>query len=116
MENNRAPAPFTDCVFIKKGPQFFKVRYSEIDWVRSEKNYCTIVANGKRFLIKTSLKKIKTVLPPNAFIQIHKSFIIRLDSIERINFIANQVFTSDQAFPIGRNFKAALQQSVPFLK
>lgn len=102
--------------FIKKGNIFFKVKLTEIDWINSERNYCTVISKGKKYPIKTSLKKITQQLPKGAFFQIHKSYVVRMEGIESLDFVNNKLVVNNQVLPLGRSFKGKLQEILTFLK
>ena len=105
-----------DYIFIKKGNILFKIRLVEIDWINSEKNYCTVVSNGKKYPLKTSLRKIIAQLPKEDFFQIHKSYIVRLDNIESIDIATNKLIIKNTPLPLGRSFKVELLKKLDFLK
>lgn len=106
----------TEYIFIKKGNLLCKVLLSEIDWISSEKNYCTVISNGKKYPLKTSLRKIALQLPPKQFFQIHKSFIVRIDNIEQIDLVSNKVLLNGNDLPLGRTYKAGLLEQLGVLR
>lgn len=73
-------------------------------WVETKGNYSTIVTIEKKYIIKLSLRKISEQLNEH-FIQIHKSFIINMKLINRIDFRENNIYINEQPLPVSRNFK-----------
>ncbi len=105
-----------DYIFIKKGNLLCKVLLSEIDWINSEKNYCTVVSNGKQYPLKTSLRRIAQQLPKAHFFQIHKSYIVRMDNIENVDLLRNKVQINNTNLPLGRSYKSALIKELGILR
>jgi DNA-binding LytR/AlgR family response regulator len=53
------------------------------------------------------LSYVKTLLPENRFVRIHKSYLVALDSIERLQ--ANAVYVAGKTLPVGNTYKQSLQ-------
>ena len=57
-----------------------------------------------------SLKNIETILPPNRFPRVHKSYVISLSKVELIE--GNQVRIGEKFIPIGSNYKMEFEKLV----
>lgn len=63
-----------------------KVKYSDIIYIESMKDYIKIVRlNEKPLLVKQAISSLEEALPANLFLRIHRSFIICLDKIVAYN-------------------------------
>jgi len=78
--------PFSENhVLVKIGNQLRVIKFPEIICVLALKECSKIITNdGKRFVIRKSLKKWMEVLPAQSFMQIHRSTIINLDCVSKI--------------------------------
>ena len=94
-----------DHIFLKKNKKITKVFIKDIQFIKSDKNYCDIYTLDNYFTIKTSLRKVIKDFPLDLFIKVHKSYIINFSSIESIIPAANQIKLKTETIPIGRNFK-----------
>lgn len=90
--------------FIKSGYDLIKIVKQEILYLKSDTDYTEIVTLSKIHLSTDSLKNWLEKLE-DPFCQIHKSYIVNTNFIEKVT--AQQVFLSvqEQALPLGRAYK-----------
>ncbi len=84
-EKKSAPSDYGGHVMIKvKGtPKFIK--FSEIKYLQADEKYSwVILSNGEKMSVSRSLKEWEDTLPGNKFIRIHRSTIINIDYIEKL--------------------------------
>lgn len=72
-------------LLIKDNYQYVKVPLDEIFWFESDKNYVEVKTNAKKYLIRSSLKKLQENLPVNLFVKCNKQQIINLKKVESFN-------------------------------
>lgn len=96
----------SDTLFLNVDKTFHKVQFQDIFYVESERNYLTLVSKQQKLSFIGTLRTWKEKLPEPQFIQIHKSFVINKDHVEKIS--GNEVYIHDKRIPIGRTFKAKL--------
>ena len=102
--------------FLIKDKGLLKKVYSkEILYAESDWNYCVLVAEDKKFVLKMSLKKILKKLG-DSFLPIHKSYIVQFDKIEGIDTSANKVVVNGTPLPLGRTYKTNLLNRFNLLK
>lgn len=98
--------PTSEALFLNVDKTFHKIQFQEIFYVESERNYLTLVSKQHKLSFIGSLRTWKEKLPEHQFIQIHKSFVINKDHVDKIS--GNEVYIHDKRIPIGRTFKAKL--------
>ncbi|WP_298507993.1 LytTR family DNA-binding domain-containing protein [uncultured Kordia sp.] len=98
--------PSSDTLFLNVDKTFHKIQFQEIFYVESERNYLTLVSKQQKLSFIGTLRTWKEKLPEQQFIQIHKSFVINKDHVDKIS--GNEVYIHDKRIPIGRTFKAKL--------
>jgi two-component system LytT family response regulator len=94
-----------DFVFIKSGTDYFKLKTSEILYIRGTGNYLTFVTPKKEILSLLTMKKALDILPEK-FFRVHKSYIINFDHVDLID--NDEVRIKDTRIPIGDSFKESL--------
>ncbi|MBK7408443.1 MAG: response regulator, partial [Saprospirales bacterium] len=67
-----------DCLLIKAQGVYHRVLFTDIDFIQSEGNYCTIFTKDRRYALKTSLRQLLEGLPKDQFSQVHKSHAVQL--------------------------------------
>ncbi|AXG69354.1 transcriptional regulatory protein YpdB [Kordia sp. SMS9] len=98
--------PSSNTLFLNVDKTFHKVQFQDIFYVESERNYLTLVSKQQKLSFIGTLRTWKAKLPEPQFIQIHKSFVINKNHVEKIS--GNEVYIHDKRIPIGRTFKAKL--------
>lgn len=86
-----------------------RVFYDEILYLHSERNYCFIHTQERKFVIKRSLLKMRAYLD-NRFLRVHSSYLINADHIKKIETDSVQI--QNNKVPIGRSYKKAFLQFI----
>jgi DNA-binding LytR/AlgR family response regulator len=93
-----------DSFFIKTSAQkITRINLSDILYIESLHEYVRIHLNDTSYTIYHSLKNLLDILPPDQFIQIHRSYIVNFN---RVTCIEGNVAKIDQIeLSVGKNFK-----------
>jgi DNA-binding LytR/AlgR family response regulator len=100
----------TDHLFLNIDKTLHKINFKDIIYIASDRNYVTIVTSHSKLCYIESLKSWMLQLPLDRFIQVHKSFIVNYNMIEKIS--GNQMMINGDKIPIGRSFKASLLRKI----
>lgn len=94
-----------DVILVKEGYSYFRVKISEIIYLKSDSDYTFIVTPNKKHMTLNPLKYWLEQLPDNKFHQVHRSYAVNINKIEKVT--GNTVELTENAFkiPIGRVFK-----------
>ncbi len=90
-------------LLVKADRKTIRVDLEKILYIEGVKDYVKIVLPDERILTKLSIGHILKELPPDQFIQVHKSFIVARDKITA--YTAHDVEIGDVEIPIGRVYK-----------
>ena len=93
-------------VFINVDKTLHKINLNSIMYVQSDRNYVTVVSKELRLSFIDSLKKWTVHLKQDNFLQIHKSFILNINYIDKLT--GNLVYINNQKIPVGKTYKEAL--------
>ena len=93
-------------IFLKNGSQLEKIKAREILYIISDGNYSMVQTEDRKYAIKISLKKLAKELPSELFVRIHRSYIVQIAKIDKIDIAENQVIIGKNTFPLGRYYKA----------
>lgn len=94
---------FDDAIFIKQDNLFIKIKLAEIQYIKSEGVYAEIITEGRKYLIRETLKSILDSLPEKTFQQSHRSFIVNISFIEAVN--QDYVIIKNENIPIGKSHR-----------
>jgi len=92
-----------DFFFIKSENQFVKILKKDILYVEAMENYITIQLKDKSYMSLLSLKKILEELTQVNFYQTHRSYLVNLSRITKLE--GSQIFIGDKIIPISRNIR-----------
>lgn len=85
------------------------IRTQEILYIEAVGNYMRLhLAAGKPLLITQTMKYILSVLPPQHFIRIHKSYIVKREIITEFRK-TEVVLTNGTVLPVGRKYSVLLE-------
>jgi hypothetical protein len=94
-------------VLAANGTHF--VAADEIDWIEAQGNYALIHAGERRHLLRETMSRLIEQLDPSAFVRVHRSVIVNVHSISRVEPAARgryQLTLSNGAtVTTGRSFK-----------
>jgi two-component system, LytTR family, response regulator LytT len=99
-------------LFVKSNSRLIKLKTSDIYFVEALKDYVVINALSSRYTIHSTMKDIEVKLPPDEFVRVHRSFIVRLDKIAAIEQ-PNLILENDKkVIPIGGSYKEELSRRI----
>ena len=107
--------PDTDnFLFIKVDYSMVKVCYNEIKFIEGLKDYIKIFVNEKSFITKSTIKNLETKLPDCLFVRVHKSYIVSMNKIDKIE--NNQIIIGQKRIPIGTQFKDSFYKKIESMR
>ena len=75
-----------------RGGTYF-VRAEDIDWVEAEENYVRLHAGGRAHLVRDTMRAFREKLSPERFVRVHRSAIVNVDRIARVEPYARGEYT-----------------------
>ncbi|RBL88602.1 LytR/AlgR family response regulator transcription factor [Chitinophaga flava] len=97
-----------DFIFVYVQKRRVKIRFSEILYIESQREYIKIVTISSEYLSKMSTNEIEELLPGHIFKRIHRSFIVSINQID--SYTAEVVEIKGKPIPIGRGYKDILDK------
>jgi two-component system, LytTR family, response regulator len=88
LEAVRKDGPPPERILIKDGPHVHVVPLGTIDYFEAKDDYVAIKAGGKRYLKQKRLTDIEKELQGTQFIRTHRSFIVNVERIMKIELYA----------------------------
>lgn len=104
-----------EIIFIKTGTSIARVYISDILSIESEGNYCTIKTDANEYVQRSSLIRMKEKLANKGFIQINKSTLVQINSIDHIDLANNSITIEQQTFSLSRNYRKEVIERLDLL-
>lgn len=93
-------------LFIKENGLLVKVLLSDIIWVEAKDGGCQVVlTQGRTVNIRQLLRNLAPQLPPQLFVQIHRSYVVNTEFIDRIDPVRGIIQISSQLLPLSRGYR-----------
>lgn len=113
-ESEPAIMKMQNCVFIKDDYAFVKLQLNEVLFVKSDNNYLEIHTPNKTHVVRSTLKDFAVNLPPRKFVQVHRSYVVNIEKVDRI--LANQLHIGKHEIAISAKHKDQLMQRIVLMK
>ncbi|MCS3802099.1 LytR/AlgR family response regulator transcription factor [Niastella sp. OAS944] len=94
-------------VFIKSGPQTYRVNVNEILYLEKNGNYLTVHLKNGTILIRENMADVFDLLPASDFIRVHKSYVVGIRHISMIE--VHQLIVNGEKIPIGSTYRDSLR-------
>lgn len=92
-----------ESIFIKVDTQLVKVNVDDILYVEGMQNYISIQTTNDKLLTLVPLKNIFEMLSKDKFLQVHKSYVVAKNKVEKIE--GNLIRIGDYSIPISTRMK-----------
>ena len=103
-------------LYFRADRKMVKVFLEDILFIESLKDYIKVVTTHKVIISKQSISSLDEMLPKDAFIRVHRSYIIAVNKIDTYN--SDTIEIGKKEIPIGRLFKHDVNRiiNIPSLK
>ncbi len=96
------PKETEEYIFIKKRNQLDKVKIVDIFYIEADGRYSQIYTIDNKYLIRLSLKELSNRLNPNSFLQTHRSFVVNIERIKKVDLEGDTIVLENRHIPISR--------------
>jgi two-component system, LytTR family, response regulator len=99
---------------VRRGNEFTFVPVIDVDWIEGMGDYAGLHAGRRTHLIRESLTRLETRLDPALFVRIHRSTIVQVERIARIdpsfNRDASLTLRDGTVLRVSRTYRAHLDE------
>lgn len=80
----RQPAQYVDRIPVREGTSVVIIPAAKLDYVEAQDDYVALVSQGKKHLKQQTISSIEAALDPSRFLRIHRSYIVNLERVARV--------------------------------
>ena len=112
-DSARAPQQFLERLVVKDGTRVTLIPVAKLDFVEAQDDYVALASQGKKHLKQQTIASLEACLDPNCFVRIHRSYIVNLERVVRIEPYGKDsrlaILSDGARLPVSRTGYARLQ-------
>jgi two-component system LytT family response regulator len=102
----RAPQQHLQRIVVKDGARVHIIPVDRLDYAEAQDDYVALHSQGKSYLKQQTISSLETALDPQQFVRIHRSTIVNLERVAKIEPYAKDsrvaVLTDGTQLPVSR--------------
>ncbi len=110
----RPPEQRLERIVVKDGTKVHIIPIAKLDYVEAQDDYIALRSEKKNYLKQQTISSIETQLDPKKFVRIHRSYIVNLERIARIEPYTKDsrvaVLNDGTQLPVSRSGHAKLKE------
>ncbi|MEO5617837.1 MAG: response regulator [Candidatus Eisenbacteria bacterium] len=110
----RGPGHFVERLLVKDGANVQVIPVETVDYLEAQDDYVEIHAGGKSWLKTQPLSDLAEGLDPGRFVRVHRSFVVQIDRIARLELYAKDSRVAQlrdgREIPVSRSGYARLKE------
>ncbi len=110
----RPPGQALERVVVKDGTKVHIIPMAKLDYVEAQDDYIALRSEKKSYLKQQTISSIETQLDPARFVRVHRSYIVNLERIARIEPYTKDsrvaVLQDGTQIPVSRSGHARLKE------
>lgn len=95
--------PSKDYIFLRSNKKHIQVAINTILFLEAYGNYTKVFTKTDTITVREKISDLLETIASNTFIQVHRSFAVAKNHIERIE--GNTIYIQNHLIPIGNNYK-----------
>jgi two-component system, LytTR family, response regulator len=108
-EESHPEIPASPHLFVKSGKKIIQLNWDDIYYIEALKEYISLTTATQKVVVYKRMSEFEALQPAN-FKRVHKSFIVNLDKIEKVE--DNTVHLLNRQIPISKSYKDAFYASI----
>ena len=110
----RGPGRHAERIVVRDGAQVHVIQAERVDYLEAQDDYVAVHAGGREHLKHQALSELADSLDPARFVRVHRSFVVNLERIARIELLAKDqrvaVLHDGRQVPVSRSGHERLKE------
>ena len=106
--------PYRRRFAVRSRDRIVVVKAADIDWIEAQGNYVRIHSGGSAHLAREPMHRMLTVLDPAQFIQVHRSAIVNMESVQELRTTDGRlrlVLNDASVIPVGAAYRQRVENA-----
>lgn len=113
LYKHRKPLLKLDKFFVKEKNEMLALDSEDILYVEAFDNYSKIFTAKSHHIVSHTLKQVEERLSPNAFVRVHRSYVVNFEKVTSIN--ESNICLGLIKIPLGQSFRQELLERITLL-
>jgi two-component system, LytTR family, response regulator len=109
----RGPETYLERIVVRDGTRVTLIPVAKLDYVEAQDDYVALAVQGKKHLKQQTIASMESCLDPANFVRIHRSYIVSLERVVRIEPYGKDsrlaILADGQRLPVSRSGYARLK-------
>jgi len=110
----RGPGRHAERIVVRDGAQVHVIQAERVDYLEAQDDYVAVHAGGTEHLKHQALSELADSLDPARFVRVHRSFVVNVERIARIELLAKDqrvaVLHDGRQVPVSRSGHERLKE------
>lgn len=102
----RPPQQYLERLVVKDGTRVTLIPVGKLDYAEAQDDYVALASQGRKHLKQQTIASLEACLNPDNFVRIHRSYIVNLERVVRIEPYAKEsriaILTDGARLPVSR--------------
>jgi two-component system LytT family response regulator len=98
---------------VRRGNEFTFVQAGDVDWIEGLGDYAGLHVGGRTHLVREPLSLLEGRLDPTQFVRIHRSTIVQVERVARVEPSANRdavlTLRDGKTLRVSRTYRSGLE-------
>jgi len=114
--NTKGSSSGSDHIYVKGDSKnkFHRLRLSDVFYIEGLKNYVRFFCEKENIITLQNLKDLEQSMPAKQFMRVHRSYIVNLDKIEKIE--GHSLSINGKLIPVGKNYQDEFYSHITALR
>ncbi len=112
----RAPEQYLERLVVRDGSKVVLIPVRKLDYAEAQDDYVALCAEGRKHLKQQTISGLEKTLDPKRFLRIHRSYIVNLERVSRIEPYGKDthvvVLASGAQLPVSRSGYTRLREAL----
>ena len=109
-QKNKNLATSADYFFVKCDGKIERIEIKDLLYVKALENYIVLQTTQRKYITYLTMRGLEEYLPTEQFVKIHKSYLVPVGKIDRIE--GNEIHVGDEKLPLSRNLRAEVLEKI----
>jgi two-component system LytT family response regulator len=110
----RGPQEYMERIVVRDGPKVDIVPCDKLEYAEAQDDYVLLRSQGRNYLKQETISNLETLLDPARFVRIHRSYIVNLERIAKIEPYTKDsrvaILSDGTRLPVSRTGYARLKE------